>query len=348
MKEELLTRDDFRNGVFARDGHKCVICGEPAQDAHHILERRLWGDSGYYLGNGASLCGKHHIEAEQTVLTCDEIRIAIGVDKPLLPEHLYRDNVYDKWGNIILPNGWRTKGELFHDPSVQKILTEGNVLQFFVPYVKYPRTYHLPWSEGLTNDDRMMEDVSVFVGKEVVVTIKKDGENFSGSSDGYAHARSLDSGSHVSRNYAKSIFGKVFYELPEGWRICGENLYAKHSIGYKNLDSYLMVFSIWNEKNQCLSWDDTVEWCELLGLKTVQMIYRGIWDEERIRGLWNEIRNGYDGEEAEEGYVVRIADGFNYGEFRRCVGKFVRKNHVQSDQHWIHKPVEVNGLKEQT
>ncbi len=53
-----MTRDDFRNAVFARDNHRCVICGEPAKDAHHILERRLFPDGGYYLNNGASLCEK--------------------------------------------------------------------------------------------------------------------------------------------------------------------------------------------------------------------------------------------------------------------------------------------------
>ena len=44
----LITRDDFRQSVFERDSHRCVICGEPAKDAHHILERRLFPDGGYY------------------------------------------------------------------------------------------------------------------------------------------------------------------------------------------------------------------------------------------------------------------------------------------------------------
>ena len=43
----LLTRDEFREGVFARDHNNCVICGEPAADAHHIVERRLFSDGGY-------------------------------------------------------------------------------------------------------------------------------------------------------------------------------------------------------------------------------------------------------------------------------------------------------------
>ena len=56
-EDELLSRDDFRELTFQRDGHRCVLCGAPAQDAHHIIERRLFPDGGYYLGNGASVCG---------------------------------------------------------------------------------------------------------------------------------------------------------------------------------------------------------------------------------------------------------------------------------------------------
>jgi hypothetical protein len=36
-----------------------------------------------------------------------------------------------------------------------------------------------------------------------------------------------------------------------------------------------LVFSIWNEQN-ALSWDETVEWAELLGLFTVPVLWRGI------------------------------------------------------------------------
>ncbi len=42
---QLLTRDEFRESVFARDQYTCVFCNKPAVDARHILERRLWGNS---------------------------------------------------------------------------------------------------------------------------------------------------------------------------------------------------------------------------------------------------------------------------------------------------------------
>lgn len=63
MNEILLTRDNFRNSVFIRDNHRCVIYGNAGKDAHHIIERRLWNDGGYYLSNGATLCEVHHINS---------------------------------------------------------------------------------------------------------------------------------------------------------------------------------------------------------------------------------------------------------------------------------------------
>jgi len=48
-------RDQFREAVLSRDRHMCVVCGQPARDAHHIMERRLFPDGGYHLDNGASL-----------------------------------------------------------------------------------------------------------------------------------------------------------------------------------------------------------------------------------------------------------------------------------------------------
>jgi predicted restriction endonuclease len=103
--EKLMTRDEFRNAVFERDNHRCVICNEQAVDAHHIMERRLWPDGGYYLNNGASLCEEHHIEAEKTNISTEEIRKSAGIEVILLPPHLYDDAEYDTWGNEILKNG---------------------------------------------------------------------------------------------------------------------------------------------------------------------------------------------------------------------------------------------------
>lgn len=336
----LLSRNEFRAKVFVRDNHQCVICGKSdVLDAHHIIERRLWDDEGYYLENGATLCSQHHILAEQTVLSCDEIRDAAGITDIILPSHLYKDEKYDKWGNIILGNGQRIIGELFFDESVQKILKSGGVLELFGKYIKYPRTYHLPWSNA-TKDDRILSDTKHFEGEKVVVSVKMDGECSNFYRDHF-HARSIDSDSHPSQSWIRKFHSDISYEIPEGWRICGENLYAKHTIHYKHLRNYFLVFSVWNERNECLSWSETKEWCELLGLETVPVIYEGIWDKGLIKGLYQDTIGGDD----MEGYVVRLEKSFRYEDFRKSVAKYVSPHFLSSLKgsfNWRYRSFSVN------
>lgn len=336
----LLTRDKFRSLVFERDNYKCIFCDNPAKDAHHILERRLWDDGGYYLNNGASLCEEHHILCETTQISVEDIRVACGIEKPIIPSHLYDDLEYDKWGNPLLPNGMRLKGELFHDESVQKILKQGNALSLFTHWVKYPRTHHVPWSESVSKDDRVHSSMDSFANRRVIVTEKMDGENTTMYSD-HIHARSLDSQNHPSRNWVKNFWSQIRMDIPSEWRICGENLFAEHSIHYDSLKSYLYGFSIWNNKNECLSWDETIEWFNLLGINPVTVMYDGIYDEELIKLLWNPKQSANH-----EGYVIRLADSFSYHDFRKSVGKFVRAKHIQTTKHWMMgQPIIPNQLE---
>ena len=339
MKNILLTRDAFREGVFERDNHKCVFCDKPAADAHHLLERRLWTDGGYYLNNGASVCEEHHKLCEMTTISVEDVRFAAGIKSIVVPEELYPDHIYDKWGNPILDDGRRGRGPLFYDESVQKILNAGNVMDLFTHFVKYPRTMHLPWSQGMHSDDKMLQNCDHLEGKEVVVSIKWDGENTTMYSD-HIHARSIDSKNHESRNWVKGFWGGICGDIPVGWRICGENLFAKHSIEYTDLDSYFTGFSIWDDKNHRLDWDEMLEWFNLLNVVPPTELYRGIFDEKKIKALWSDSM--YD---TMEGYVVTTVDGFDYKDFHKYTAKFVRKNHVQTVQHWRHARIVPNKLK---
>jgi len=337
--EKLLSRDEFRESVFKRDNYKCVICGESAIDSHHIIERRLFSNGGYYMGNGASLCSKHHIEAETTILTAKEIREKCGITKVIIPEHFYDDIEYDKWGNILLPNGTRLKGELFYDESVQKIIKP--VLNEFVKYVKYPRTYHLSWSQ-MGKDDRQLSDDSMFVGKEVVVSIKLDGQNSTLYND-YIHARSVNGNSHPTMDWLKGYWSQISYLIDDNMRLCGEDLFALHSLKYTNLKSYFYLFSMWINMT-CLSWEETEEYAKIIGCETVPVIYKGIYNKEKIISSFND----YDKKIPSEGYVIRLADEFNYNDFRKSVGKYVKPEFRQvvnnSHGHWISKKIEKNEL----
>ncbi len=332
-KNVLLSRTEFREGVFQRDNHKCVICGGPGQDAHHIVERRLFPDGGYYIDNGATVCGYDHMRCESTELSCEQVRDAAGIINIVLPPQLDTDNVYDKWGNIVLPDGSISPGELFYDESVQKVMRTVNALK----YSKYPRTPHLPWSESSTNAD-IATGAEYFIGREVVVTEKLDGENTNMYND-HIHARSIDSGGHESRAWVKKIHSEIAWSIPDGMRISGENLYARHSIHYTELPSYFVGFSVF-DREICLSWDETVEYLSLLDLIAAPVLYRGIWDEAKVRACFTG-KSVYGGEQ--EGYVVRLTDSFHVKDFQRSIAKYVRANHVQTVPHnWLRQTIVPN------
>ena len=128
----LLSREAFKNACFERDNHTCIFCKEPSQDAHHIIERKLFDDGGYYLNNAASVCEKHHIECEKTLITVEEVYKAAKITDPKRPEYFERGLVYDKWGNIVVSDIKRIPGLLFEDTAVQKIFKNlGTIWMFY-------------------------------------------------------------------------------------------------------------------------------------------------------------------------------------------------------------------------
>jgi hypothetical protein len=168
-----------------------------------------------------------------------------------------------------------------------------------------------------------------------------DGENTTLYRDGL-HARSTVYSPHPGRSWVRSLHAAIKHHIPENWRICGENVYARHSIRYEDLESFFLVFSIW-EGDVCLSWDDTLEWSAILGLCTVPMLFEGSWDLEFVENFSSTLD-----EQKQEGYVVRLADSFESSEFSTSVCKWVRADHVQTEEHWMRKTVVPNGLRRQS
>ena len=193
---------------------------------------------------------------------------------------------------------------------------------------KYPRTAHLPFSRGIQTDDHTIRSMDAFRGQEIVVTVKMDGENTSLYRDA-CHARSMDSKDHPSRHWVKKWHGEIRDRIPENWRICGENVYARHSVQYSGLPSYFLGFSVWDDTNTCLSWDDTLYCFKEIGIHPVPVLFRGKYDLELLQILARKFNT-----EKNEGFVVRVSGQIAYNDFLTKVAKFVRENHVQTDLHW--------------
>ena len=207
------------------------------------------------------------------------------------------------------------------------------------PLFKYPSTPHLPQSPGRSHDDTAIRDTAHFAGRQVVITEKLDGENATFYHHHY-HARSLDSRHHPSRDWIKRFWAAKRHDIPPHLRICGENLYARHSIAYDGLHSYFYGFSAWdNERNLCLSWADTLDWFALLDIVPVPVLYEGPYSEAVIDRLVRALDV-----ERQEGFVVRSADAFAFHAFAANMAKWVRPRHVQTDTHWMHAEIVPNGL----
>lgn len=207
--------------------------------------------------------------------------------------------------------------------------------------IKYPRTPHLPWSLGRSDDDVVAVNLTRLLDTTIVVTEKMDGENTTLYHDGY-HARSIDSRYHPSRSWLADFHSRISYMIPDRMRICGENMYARHSIHYRDLDSYFLGFSVWFGQ-RCLPWSETLEVFTNLSISPVPVLYQGPYDVRKLESLSREMDVS-----RHEGYVVRPALGFDLQDFDRCVFKFVRAGHVTTSQHWQHTAVVPNQLRSQT
>lgn len=208
--------------------------------------------------------------------------------------------------------------------------------------IKYPRTPHLPWSPGMTSEDRVISvgGMRALESSPLVVTEKMDGGNVTLMRDAF-YARSIDSGTPRWERYAKSEWARIAHDIPAGWRVSAESLWARRSVAYDNLEAPILVFGVWSE-TCLLSWEDTEQWAEMLGLHTVPVLGYPESPEEGYR-VWSRRRD----ERCSEGFVVRDAREFSAEEFPLRVAKWVRPNHVQTAAAaWRHQHVfPVNGFR---
>ena len=90
--------------------------------------------------------------------------------------------------------------------------------------------------------------------------------------------------------------------IPAGWRVCGENMYARHSIAYEDLDSWFYGFSVWDRRALPGLGPDRRASCGL-GVPAPPVLWRGhVRRAGAARAAVDPAR--------QEGYVVRTVDGF--------------------------------------
>lgn len=198
---------------------------------------------------------------------------------------------------------------------------------------KYGRTYHFPFSEGVTSDDKVLKEWEAVLDQSVLVTEKLDGENSCLKNNGvYARSHSSPTRNPWARNMWE-IWERVKGDLGE-LEVFGENLYGVHSIEYERLSYHFYVFAI-RDGERWLAWDEVVFYAELLELPTVPLLERGNFTAEALKKIIaNRMKKGSAFGGACEGVVVRNEMDFLVEDFKYNVLKYVRENHVKTDEHW--------------
>lgn len=202
---------------------------------------------------------------------------------------------------------------------------------------KYGRAYHLPVSPGATSDDKIMLGLEGLMTDDLVVTEKMDGENTTIHRGG-SHARSPDSRYHRSRDWLKGFAAGISPQLAEDERIVGENLYARHSVGYDELASYFLGFG-WIVGDEVQSWDATLARFGELGIAAVPTLFRGPYRP----GLFESLASSLD-RTRQEGFVARVGAAFPESDMPVRMGKYVRAGHVQDETHWMKAELVPNRL----
>ncbi len=212
---------------------------------------------------------------------------------------------------------------------------------------KYGRTYHYPFSPGTTSDDRFnhtyWQDINKF--KQLLHTEKLDGEN-----------NCLNSMGVFARSHAAPTTSPWTAQLRERWALIkndlgdaelfGENLYAIHSIEYKNIEEYYFIFAV-RIKDMWLSWEEVKFYAALFDFPTVPEL--GVNDvsdltketlKDKIVTLAQDqsvfgSRDPFSLQQCtREGVVSRNIEEFPVTDFQNNVFKYVRKGHVKTDEHW--------------
>ena len=200
---------------------------------------------------------------------------------------------------------------------------------------KYNRTYHLPFSPGTTSDDRISKTVDSILGIEVVISEKLDGENCGMVKYGvYARSHATFTTSPWSKE-VRQLHSILRHDLSEDVFLFGENMEGIHSIEYTDLTSYFYLFGVRDNYNW-ISWDEVEEYSYILDVPTAPVLFRGFINTyEELKTIVEDLvlqPSSLGGKR--EGIVIRNANSFHNDDFSQNVMKWVRKGHVQTDEHW--------------
>lgn len=210
---------------------------------------------------------------------------------------------------------------------------------------KYGRTFHYPFSPGTTSDDRINQHYWSDLQQidEIVHTEKLDGENTCLNQYGVFARSHVAPTIHPWAAYLRQRWQSIRHDLG-ALEFFGENLYAIHSIEYLHLEQHFYVFAI-REGKQWLSWEEVKFYAAMLDFPVVpELAFTAAEEEEAFKtqvlqlaaqeSAFQSVDVATQVACSREGIVSRNTAAYPVSEFAQNVFKYVRKDHVKTDEHW--------------
>ncbi|MEX1361673.1 MAG: RNA ligase family protein [Nannocystaceae bacterium] len=223
-----------------------------------------------------------------------------------------------------------------------------------IPFFRFPSTPHLAWlAEATPRDDKVLapSEVAELLRHELVVEEKVDGANLGlwVDEDGTLRAQNrgtlLAPGSHPQWGplwpWLDARRDRLLERLPPQLIVFGEWCFARHTVSYTALPSWLLAFDVWDRSVRGF-WSVPRRDALLteLELDVVPRVDRGHFDLPALIDLAQGHPSSLGAAEL-EGIVVRHDEGG----LLRAKAKLVRGDFVAGiGEHWSHRHIEPNRI----
>lgn len=376
FRKRSVNRDDGKCLIPWCDNRVTVDPDGPGE-VHHIIERELWDDGGYIEDNGACVCNDHHRMAEKNEIPPQAFWRWANIEEPPVPE-MVQDMHVNKWGEALnRPPHWDLR-EFHKYPSSRHLLplywqsTRGTAEE---------RTGRD--DTGLTSTESFI-DVPLMITMKMdgsnAMLVKDDNEPVRARNGSDAEHESFDylKQEYWSRNVYENlpgylqVFGENMYAKHSIHYGCPHDDCDGCDLRNQGpaVDDVFLVFGVYDTRYDLwLSWPEVEMVANDIGFPTVpvvtgatggfgkdadissknfnEFICGGItfpdnsqsWVERTTELAEEMVSWGH------EGIIVRSLYPFHYGQFERKLGKYVRPNHVQTDEHWSHQDTVRNKIE---
>jgi len=220
-------------------------------------------------------------------------------------------------------------------------------------FIRFPSTPHLAWlGEGRPRNDKVLppNEALDLLDHDITVEEKVDGANLGFSMDEHGGLRIQNRGSYIDLETPKDQFKRVKSWLAPrrsaleaalypDLMIFGEWCYAVHSISYKRLPDWFLVFDVLDRgSSEFWSSPRRDAFSRTLDLAVVPRIANGRFDIPALTGL---LRDSVLTDGPAEGLYVR-RDTENV---LRSRAKLVRPEFVQAiSEHWSKRAFKANTV----